>query len=89
MPKQQPQNADKDVVEAIVTVGDAEIPRIHALAKSLARKGFNVSNVLESSGLIAGSVHRHAFDSIRSIKGVDALEASGRVDIGPPNEEVQ
>jgi hypothetical protein len=76
-------------VEAVVTVTEAELPRIHELAKSLAGKGFSVSNVLESSGLIAGSARPGVFDSIRNLKGVEALEAAGSLHISPPDSDVQ
>jgi hypothetical protein len=79
----------KDFVEAIVTLADDELPNIHSVAKSLARKGFKVSTVLENSGIIAGTAQRGSFEKIRASKGVKALEESGRVDIGPPDSDVQ
>jgi hypothetical protein len=82
-------DADEDIVEAIVTVNDSEVSRIHGVAKALGAKGFRVSQVLESSGLIAGKAPRRAFESIRGVKGVDAVEASGSIDIGPPDAGVQ
>ncbi|HEY5713336.1 MAG TPA: hypothetical protein VIT38_15685 [Allosphingosinicella sp.] len=84
-----PGDKDKDLVEAIVTLADDELPNIHSMAKSLARKGFKVSTVLESSGIIAGKAQRGALDKIRAFKGVKALEESGSVDIGPPDADVQ
>lgn len=87
MPKSTAQ-PEEEAVEAIVTLTDAELPRIKAIAKSLAKKGFDVSHVLESSGLIAGKAKPNAFDGIRGMKGVAALEMSEDASVGPPDAEV-
>ena len=87
MPMSTAQPED-DAVEAIVTLTDAELPRIKTIAKSLAKKGFDVSHIMESSGLIAGTAKPNTFDDIRGMKGVAALEMSEDVSVGPPDAGV-
>ena len=83
----KPADPQEDDVEAMVTLSDADVGRIKSVAKSLRGKGFEVSHVLDSSGIIAGKAKPSTFEALRKVKGVAALEMSGDVDIGPPGAD--
>ena len=76
-------------VEVIVTVADAHLSKLPALAARLEAGGLKVTQTMEHSGLIAGSAPRAALAQLRSLDGVAAVEASGSVQIAPPDAEIQ
>jgi hypothetical protein len=80
---------ENDDVEAVVTLADDDIHRIGSVAKALTKKGFTVSHLMESSGIIAGSAKRQSLEGLRKTKGVAALEIAGEVSIAPPDADVQ
>ena len=76
-------------VEVIVTVADAHLPKLPALAARLAAKGLKVAHTMASTGMISGSVPHGKLAQLRALDGVTAVEASGSVQIAPPDAEVQ
>ena len=76
-------------VEVIVTVADAHLSKLPALAAQLAAKGLKVAHTMESTGMISGSAPRGKLAQLRAVDGVTAVEASGSVQIAPPDAEVQ
>ena len=76
-------------VEVIVTVADAHLPKLPALAARLAAKGLKVAHTMASTGMISGSVPHSKLAQLRALDGVTAVEASGSVQIAPPDAEVQ
>jgi hypothetical protein len=88
MPPSSP-GPKNDRVEAIVTVAAEDVHRIGTIAKALTRKGFNVSHMLENSGLITGTAEPASFEKLRKTKGVAALEVSGDVSLPTPGSAIQ
>ena len=78
-----------DDVEVLITIDEAARGRVKALASSLKKSGLNVSHVMESSGIVAGTVRRANFAKLERHKGVSAVEVAGEVSIAPPDADVQ
>ena len=76
-------------VDVIVTVADAHLSKLPDVAARLKAGGLKVTQTLHSSGMITGSAPRAALAQLRSLDGVAAVEASGSVQIAPPDAEIQ
>jgi hypothetical protein len=71
----------------VVTIsGDRSI---HEVARDLKKAGFTVSQVLEFTGTITGSVHPKTAVRLRKIRGVaDISEEHASFNIGPPDAPI-
>ena len=76
-------------IEVIVTVADEHLSKLPALAAQLMAKGLKVAHTMESTGMISGSAPRGKLAQLRAVDGVTAIEASGSMQIAPPDAEVQ
>lgn len=65
--------AEKQAV--IVTVDDAHIGNIQSVARSLSAAGLQVSNVMPTIGIIAGSVPASSIATLKALPGVLDVEA--------------
>jgi hypothetical protein len=70
-----------------VTVDEAYLARVPEVAEGLRRRGMRVESVLEGLGIVTGEADDPA--SLRSVDGVQSVDAQLRHDIGPPGAEVQ
>jgi hypothetical protein len=73
----------------IVTVTDAELKNIEAVASKLAAKGMKVDRVLPVTGVISGSCHPEKEAALKEVKGVHSVEAEAQVQLPPPDSEIQ
>lgn len=76
-------------VEVVVTVEDAHRETIAAVARRLKAAGLCASQTLKSAGIVTGSVAHGSLTGLKGVAGVKAVEASGGVQIAPPDAEVQ
>jgi hypothetical protein len=76
-------------VDVVVTLAEDHISRIKTVAKRLTTQGLSINEVLETSGLITGSMQPDKIERLRKTKGVMALELSGDVQIAPPDSSIQ
>ena len=66
--------AVEQVERVVVTVDDAYLPTIQALATALEGAGLRVTNVLATVGIITGEVSRLKIHSLEALPGVAAVE---------------
>jgi hypothetical protein len=71
----------------IVTVTDAALGSIHALARKLTAKGMKVDRVLPVTGVITGSCPVATKAALRAIDGVDSVEDEVQVQLPPPDAD--
>ena len=77
------------VTAVIVTVDDAHLARLDAVAEALRRHGLQVEQVLSEVGLIAGQLPAgRALGELR-VEGVAAVEEARTVRLPPPDAPVQ
>lgn len=76
-------------VDVVVTVADSHRSKISDVADRLRAAGLSASQTLASAGIVTGSVARDALPRLHAVKGVKAVEASGTVQIAPPDADVQ
>lgn len=76
-------------IDVVVTVAEAHLPNIEQLAGRLKSKGLTVTHTMGAIGTIAGSASPTALARLRKVAGVRAVEASGGVQIAPPESDVQ
>lgn len=76
-------------VDVVVTVEEAHRTNIAAVVRQLKAAGLIASETLESAGVVIGRVAHDSLTSLKAVAGVKAVEASGGVQIAPPDAEVQ
>jgi hypothetical protein len=76
-------------LEVIVTVADEHLTKLPAVTRQLKARGLKVTQTMKHTGTIAGSAPREALEQLRGVAGVAAVEASGSVQIAPPDAEIQ
>lgn len=76
-------------VDVVITLADDHINAINTVAKRLAAQGLSINGILETSGLITGSMQPDGIAKLRKAKGVTAIEISGDVQIAPPDSPIQ
>ena len=76
-------------VEVVVTVEDAHLDKMVAVALRLKIAGLTASQTLASAGIVTGSVAQHAVAGLKKVVGVRAVETSRGVQIAPPDSSIQ
>jgi hypothetical protein len=72
-----------------VTVDEAHLTSIHGVTQQLRSQGMQVDQVLESVGIITGSVPDCHYSALRSIEGVSSVHEQHRFHVPPPDSDVQ
>lgn len=72
-----------------VTVDEAHLTSIHDVAQQLRSQGMHVDQVLESVGVITGSVPDHHYSALKSIEGVSSVDEQHQFHVPPPDADVQ
>ena len=73
----------------IVTVADAHLTRVGAVAQTLREHGLQVEQVLDELGVISGRLPDGRPLTALRVDGVAAVEEAGRVRLPPPDAPVQ
>ncbi|MDP9430541.1 MAG: hypothetical protein M3Q47_17525 [Actinomycetota bacterium] len=73
----------------IVTVDDAHLARVGAVAETLRERGLQVEQVLDEVGVISGHLPAGRPLTALRVDGVAAVEEAGRVRLAPPDAPVQ
>lgn len=73
----------------IVTVDDAHLGRVGAVAETLREHGLQVDQVLDEVGVIAGRIPAGRPLTALRVDGVAAVEEARRVRLPPPDAPVQ
>jgi hypothetical protein len=72
-----------------VTVADASVADIDAVAERLRAAGMTIDQVLATVGIITGSVPAEQLAALETIEGVAAVEAPTPIQLPPPDADVQ
>ena len=72
-----------------VTVDQAHLGVVTEVAERLRTRGMVVEQVLDSVGIITGSVPRERCFALNAVEGVDSVDEQHRFRIPPPDAEVQ
>ena len=70
-----------------VTIDDEHLAASDEVADGLRERGLRVDQVLSSIGIVTGSVED--VDVLRGVTGVESVAAEERIDLGPPDQEIQ
>jgi hypothetical protein len=73
----------------IVTVDDAHLARVGAVAETLRGRGLQVEQVLDEVGVISGQLPAGRPLAALRVDGVAAVEEAGVVRLPPPDAPVQ
>ncbi|WP_059182874.1 hypothetical protein [Pseudomonas sp. URMO17WK12:I11] len=68
-------------IEVIVTIQDADLSHIQAIASELETAGLHLEGVLSGVGVVTGTVQPDLIAKLRRIEGVLEIEQSGLVQI--------
>lgn len=72
----------------IVTIDDQHLESIQTVADALTLAGMKVSGVLPTVGIISGSVARAAIGTLKTVRGVAAVELDQEMRaIGSPRQQ--
>ncbi len=79
----------RPVTAVIVTVDDAHLAGVGAVADTLRERGLQVEQVLDEVGVIAGRLPAGMPLTTLRVDGVAAVEEARRVQLPPPDAPVQ
>jgi hypothetical protein len=72
-----------------VLVDDENLHRLNDVVKQVKGVGMDVDHVLESSGVVTGSVDANKLKILKKVKGVSSIEEEREFQIAPPESKVQ
>lgn len=72
-----------------VTVSDDHLDALHTVAAALRANGMQVHEVLDTVGVISGSVPEDRRGSLSAVDGVEAVEDVHTFQLPPPESPVQ
>jgi hypothetical protein len=78
--------ADEQVT---ISVDDAHRDRFAEVVQASERAGLQVEQQLEGIGVIVGRIERGKRQQLEQVAGVAAVEGARRIQIAPPESEVQ
>jgi hypothetical protein len=78
--------ADEQVV---ISVADDQVDDMSTVVDALRAAGLRVSEVLDSAGVVTGTVDGDALGSLSAVPGVVDVERSRVYEIPPPDSPVQ
>jgi hypothetical protein len=76
-------------VDVVVTVADSHTDHLADVVKRLVAAGLTAHQSLPSAGIVTGQISKQKMLALRQIAGVQAVEASGEVQLAPPDADVQ
>jgi len=75
--------------EVVLTISDEYINRLDVIQAQLLQEGIEIESVLPGLGLINGYCNEEQLKWLPSVPGIVGIERSQRVDVAPPNSEIQ
>jgi hypothetical protein len=89
-PAARPGKPTTGPVEVTVLIEEGNLDAIDDVATSLAQVGLQVTQTLESAGVITGYVNDSSLiEALRGIDGVASVEIAHTFQLPPPDEPVQ
>lgn len=70
-------------------VDENNLHRITDVIKHAKGAGLEVDQVLEQSGVVTGSMDHEKVESLRKIRGIASVEEDRKLQIAPPESELQ
>ena len=74
-------------MDVVISVNQSHRDRMDEVAAALTAAGVSGLQRMDATGIITGTAGDP--DALRAIDGVEAVEASRTIDIGPPDAPVQ
>jgi hypothetical protein len=78
--------ADEQVV---ISVADDQVDNMAGVVEALQVAGLTVTEVLDSVGVVTGTVEKEALSSLSTVPGVVEVERSRVYELPPPDSPVQ
>lgn len=78
--------ADEQVV---ISIADDQVDDMSAVVEALRHAGLRVDEVLDSVGVVTGTVDGDALGSLSAVPGVAEVERSHVFEVPPPDSPVQ
>jgi hypothetical protein len=72
-----------------ISVQDTHLATIELVAQKLQAAGMNVEQVLNSIGIISGSIDSSLMSSLSQIEGVKIVEQEQTYQLAPPDSDIQ
>lgn len=76
-------------IHVSVSVDDAHLDRIQAVAENLQSAGMEVEQTLAITGVINGLIEEDQIEAISQVEGVQHVEPEREFQLPPPDSEVQ
>jgi hypothetical protein len=80
---------DMSKIKVSVSVDDAHVDRLTEVSMGLQSMGMDVEQILQSIGIISGSVSSDQVNSLYQIEGVQHIESERSYQLAPPDADVQ
>jgi len=77
------------MLNIVVTVGPQRLTEVADVAEELRGRGMVVERVLESTGLITGTVPDNLRDTLGSVPGVASVDVERSYQLPPPDADIQ
>ncbi len=72
-----------------ISIKDTHLATIELVAQKLQAAGMNVEQVLNSIGIISGSIDSSLMSSLSQIEGVKIVEQEQTYQLAPPDSDIQ
>ncbi len=76
-------------MDVIITLDDDALVDLQGARERLVAAGANIVTLNEITGTVSAQAESAALDQLRSVSGVLSVEASGGVQIAPPDSPIQ
>jgi UDP-N-acetylmuramate-alanine ligase len=76
-------------VSVLVSINDDHLDRFSEVVNDVENAGMEVEQKMEDLGVLSGSIDSEKVEPLRRVEGVSHVEASRRVDIPPPDSDIQ
>lgn len=75
--------------QVVISVSDDQVDDMSAVVEALRHAGLRVDEILDSVGVVTGTVDGDALGSLSTVPGVAEVERSHVVEVPPPDSDVQ
>ena len=73
----------------LVSINDEHLDRFSEVVKDIENAGMEVEQKMEDLGVLTGSIDSEKVEPLRRVEGVSHVEESRRVEIPPPDSDIQ
>lgn len=75
--------------QVVISVADDQVDDMSSVVEALRHAGLRVDEVLDSVGVVTGTVDRDVLGSLSTVPGVVEVERSHVFEVPPPDSPVQ